>query len=91
MRLSYVLGALYLLFAVVQAQNSNETPSSTLDPTITGIIAGVGVVVVLGLSFLLWRVRSLSVCSTVCGVSHAVVGLSQRASAHIYASSCNDT
>jgi hypothetical protein len=90
MRLSYVL-ALYLLLAVAQAQDSKETPSSTLDPTITGIIAAVGVVVVLGLLFLLWRVRSLLVCSTVCGVSHAVVGLSQRASAHIYASSCNDT
>lgn len=47
---------LSILLSVARAQSTNETPSGTLDPTITGIIAGVGVVVFLGLAFLVWRV-----------------------------------
>jgi hypothetical protein len=62
---------LSLLFAVAQAQgtgtSTSSTPnannSSTLDPTITGIIAAVGVVVSLGLAFLLWRVFSPAVAA----------------------------
>ena len=47
---------LALLFTFADAQDTNAGSGSTLDPTITGIIAGVGVIVVLGLAFLLWRV-----------------------------------
>jgi hypothetical protein len=72
--------ALLLLFDTTLAQDSNAASSSTLDPTITGIIAGVGVVVVLGLSFLLWRVPLCSVAAFVCIVSiYFIAGLSKRA------------
>ena len=45
-----------LACSVADAQESNATSSSSLDPTITGIIAGVCAVVVLAMVFLLWKV-----------------------------------
>jgi hypothetical protein len=45
-----------LACSVADAQESNAASSSSLDPTITGIIAGVCAVVVLAMVFLLWKV-----------------------------------
>jgi len=47
---------LSLACAVADAQDTNAASSSTLDPTITGIIAGVAAVVLLAMIFLLWKV-----------------------------------
>jgi hypothetical protein len=82
---------LLLCFNTVHAQDGNAASGSTLDPTITGIIAGVGVVVVLGLSFLLWRVLPRSVAKFVCIMSPLTTGLSKGASSCVHTPSVDDS
>ena len=82
---------LLLCFNVVHAQDGNAASGSTLDPTITGIIAGVGVVVVLGLSFLLWRVPPRSVATFVCIMSPLTTGLSKGAGSCVHTPAVDDS